>query len=587
MTAVTTPIPEELRTLTQWVVWRIEDVNGRPTKVPYNPYSGHKASTTDPNTWSSYGGCVKAVRSGKWSGLGFVFSDDDPYTGVDLDGCLIDGVLSSTADRIMKTLDSYTEISPSGTGLHIIVKGTPNGTRKRKGHVEMYCAARYFTMTGEGFYGARPTIESRHRELNAIYQEFVADKPPASQPASPNLTPTFDDQSLMEKIRQSNQGRKFEQLVAGNTSEYAGDDSSADIALCDLLAFWTTDAQQIDRIVRQSGLYRPKWDARRGESTYGSQTIQNALKYVTEHYAPFSSAAPDTARPIAVELELLRREIVQLRSELRSLKDDNLRLKDERSMMLQAIRNPNLNGEGATGVAVAFEVASAESRNADDDGFVTLPLSRIAEKAGVSATTASKHLKRLEACGVLRRRVKRIAADRVDQQTGEIRTGYTSELQIQLIKPAKETLKDLATLQTDAVPKWGGKRLTCPHHPNADLIVRRTIECAVCGEVLDEKETRKRPEIVEETVNLQDAISHNDEVDEWLDENEQDAISQVTEIPDGQNRTPNHGRYVKLQDDNSEDSIYPPVDSTLTIGHRFGNSQKYDEAAGAWKERTP
>ena len=93
------------------------------------------------------------------------FSDDDPYTGVDLNGCLIDGVLSSTADRIMKTLDSYMR-SPPAVLACISSSRYAQVTRKRKGHVEMYCAARYFTMTGEGFYGARPAIESQHRELN-------------------------------------------------------------------------------------------------------------------------------------------------------------------------------------------------------------------------------------------------------------------------------------------------------------------------------------------------------------------------------------------------------------------------------------
>jgi putative DNA primase/helicase len=138
-------IPEELRVRPQWVVWKA--VGDKPDKVPYSVRSGRKASSTDLVSWSTFQEALEAYKNGEYAGLGFVFSSADPYTGIDLDNCVGgDGEIALWALEIARYFDSYTELSATGTGLHIIVRGdVPN---RRKGDVEVYSSKRFFTMTG-------------------------------------------------------------------------------------------------------------------------------------------------------------------------------------------------------------------------------------------------------------------------------------------------------------------------------------------------------------------------------------------------------------------------------------------------------
>jgi len=138
-------IPEELTARPQWVVWRA--VGDKPDKVPYSVRSGRKASSTDLMTWGTFREALKAYESGEYAGVGFVFSSGDPYTGIDLDNCVDgNGQIALWALEIVRRFDSYTELSATGTGLHIIVRGeVPN---RRKGDVEVYSSKRFFTVTG-------------------------------------------------------------------------------------------------------------------------------------------------------------------------------------------------------------------------------------------------------------------------------------------------------------------------------------------------------------------------------------------------------------------------------------------------------
>jgi putative DNA primase/helicase len=125
------------------VVWKA--VGDKPDKVPYSARTGRRASSTDLLTWSTFQEALEAYENGDYAGLGFVFSSADPYTGIDLDDCVGgDGEIAGWALEIVRYFDSYTELSATGTGLHIIVRGNVPNRRKD----EVYSSKRFFTMTG-------------------------------------------------------------------------------------------------------------------------------------------------------------------------------------------------------------------------------------------------------------------------------------------------------------------------------------------------------------------------------------------------------------------------------------------------------
>jgi len=188
-------IPKELKALPQWVGWRRElDAKGKLTKVPYqakNP--GTKASTTDPKTWASFPKALAVCT--KFDGIGFVLTATDPFTGVDLDHCLDPktGVIEPWALAIVDQLHSYTERSPSSTGLRIFVRGTLPPGRRKKGPIEFYADERYLTITGDHLPGTPRTIEDRHTTLQLVH---AAHFPPPSSNGNGTRPPqpiTADD----------------------------------------------------------------------------------------------------------------------------------------------------------------------------------------------------------------------------------------------------------------------------------------------------------------------------------------------------------------------------------------------------------
>jgi putative DNA primase/helicase len=186
-------IPTELKARNQWVCWllkKVEQTNGKPpkkpfTKIPICPMTGTNASTTEPTTWADFDKACTFYQDfaddGGSHGLGFILRDD--LIGVDLDGCRDTGTgeIAEWATKIINLLGSYTEISPSGTGIRIFCKGEPQpkGSNRRKGEIEIYdCnSPRYLTVTGWHLDGTPTTIEPRQAELEKLYgQVFHQDE---------------------------------------------------------------------------------------------------------------------------------------------------------------------------------------------------------------------------------------------------------------------------------------------------------------------------------------------------------------------------------------------------------------------------
>ncbi len=169
-------IPEALKAMRQWVVWRGVARGGRLTKVPINPHTGRNASSTDPHTWGSYVEAQRAVGRLNATGLGFVFSADDLLAGIDLDGCRDPetGAIEAWARDIIGRLDSFTEVSPSGRGVHVIVRADKPEGRCRIDSIEMYDRGRFFCVTGEHLEGTPEHVEDRQAEIQALHNDRMA-----------------------------------------------------------------------------------------------------------------------------------------------------------------------------------------------------------------------------------------------------------------------------------------------------------------------------------------------------------------------------------------------------------------------------
>ena len=242
-------IPNEMREYAQWIVWRYEEVSGgKPTKVPYSVKTGRLASVTDPSTWATFDECRAGLHAGWYSGVGFVFTEADPYTGIDLDAT-VDPKSIERQRRIYSEFASYSELSPSGQGLHIIVKGKiPSG--RRRSSIEVYSSARFFTMTGN-VYNNVPIAE-RQELLTSLWQQMGG---PAETNSHHGDSPeTETDQQILDKASRAVNGDKFIALYEGRWQEYYPSQSEADFAFVDIIAFYTQNRAQIARLFRASAL---------------------------------------------------------------------------------------------------------------------------------------------------------------------------------------------------------------------------------------------------------------------------------------------------------------------------------------------
>jgi replicative DNA helicase len=264
----------------------------KPDKLPLNPHDGTNAKANDPATWGTYEEALRYAFEnglrGNVGGIGFEFANG--YAGIDLDDVfLAGGILKPFADEVVRLMDSYTEYSPSGKGLHILFKLnrplSEFGSRRRNDElgIEMYDCGRYFTVTGQVYGEAKPIAE-RTETARKIYDVYLAKSTHKIVKKGPLRSPErvvsegADDSELLERMLSSQHGVEIRALFGGDTSGYSGDESRADLALCSYLAFWTNnDTARIDALFRQSGLMRRKWDEKRGTQTYGQMTISKAL----------------------------------------------------------------------------------------------------------------------------------------------------------------------------------------------------------------------------------------------------------------------------------------------------------------------
>ena len=267
-------IPNELKRVPNWVCWTND-------KLPKNPHTGGNAQSNNKSTWGTFDEAVAAVEKYKFNGIGFMFAP--PYFGVDLDKCLDS---AEFIEEFVETLQSYTEISKSGNGIHIICRGELPAGSRRRGNVEMYSERRYFIMTGNRYNDNYTEVADCTETIKPLHAKYLGDNTPKIAPKVFEPIDLEDDE-IIDKARNCRTGAAFQLLFSGSWQGIYSSQSEADLALCNQLAFWTQrDAIKMDRIFRRSGLMRPKWDTKRGEYTYGEMTIEKAIASCADVYEP-------------------------------------------------------------------------------------------------------------------------------------------------------------------------------------------------------------------------------------------------------------------------------------------------------------
>ena len=290
--------PQELKDRKQWVCWRLEPDKdgGKDRKVPYNPVSGSKAQSNNSKTWTDYATAADALERYGYTGIGYMFTKDDGYVGVDVDHCYSPetGEFNDTAKAIIAKRPTYVEFSPSGDGVHLYFKGVkPAGSSKNsETGVEMYESGRYFTVTGKQLDGSLDTIAEDDGVLAWIHDTYLKKqkkKKSKKKKSSSGVPVEMTDEELLEKAKNSEDGEAFTALLEGNWQGAFQSQSEADMAFCRKLAFWSgKNKEQMDRIFRASGLFRQKWDEKHhaNGATYGEETLNKAIETTENVYSP-------------------------------------------------------------------------------------------------------------------------------------------------------------------------------------------------------------------------------------------------------------------------------------------------------------
>ena len=289
-------IPNELKQLNHWVCWkRVKDPKHpeKPRKVPINARTGMEAKSDDPFTWCDF--ATAAASAVEFAGIGFMFGGSG-YFGVDIDGIadeiadFTNGSDGSIVSEFTGALRSYTELSQSGTGIHIICKGSLPGEGNRHENVEMYDSGRYFAMTGD-IIGNFFQISDGSENIKPLYEKYIGAhrKSEKSSPSAISIRPRMSktEDELLHMAMNSRQGLAFSALYAGHWEGKYSSRSEADMALCSMLAFWCgKDTAMMDKLFRRSGLMREKWDRKQSGSTYGALTLQKAAATCDKVFSP-------------------------------------------------------------------------------------------------------------------------------------------------------------------------------------------------------------------------------------------------------------------------------------------------------------
>lgn len=513
---------------------------GHRKKRPVNPITGWDASPTDPATWGSHATALAMVTRQQADGVGYVLTADAPEMCIDLDHCIdAHGTVEPWAMEIVEALNSYTEVSPSGTGLHIWVRASVPGNRKRSGKIEMYDRDRYMTVTGRPLPGYNRPIRDAQAQVGALYARVFTQTEHAASTAP--VTLTLDDHEIVDRLQRERDG-KAARLLDGDTGS-SPSPSEARAALAWKCCFYSDDVDQVERIVRTSGLFKAADNDRERDRKARNDAAHAVATYAGPRYTPDHTrepyltllTAPETAdaQELAGDADLraqlaVAHAFILRQGETIGILRDRLRREEAR---VEVYKNTDLGSARNVGAVLGDVLQEMTPREPDGETPYRLPLDRLADRTNQSPETCSRQLKALATykgpdgepfVTVDTRKIPR----RVDTATGEI-LGPTKEMWVGTTCEPAELTRMLGTLAPDNAPQHGGAtdRGVCPDCPDAGVIRRErtstriTHECAHCKKLLDVEtitgpSTRTHLDCIGGEPILHDA----DQGDEWFPE---------------------------------------------------------------------
>src|SRR5450756_1736804 len=302
-------VPSCLKAMRIWLPFRTSPrPSGSLNKIPYDR-RGYPAKYTDPSTWMSYEEAVLQSQRPGYAGIGIVFSEELAILGIDFDHSIVDGVLDPVVEGWVAKLNTYTELSFSGEGLHSLAYGKLPWKANRSGKVEMYTDARFFVVTGRQMTGTPNEVMPAQDAIAAIHGQVFGNEPVETvDTTTPYYTEgrqgelsaesLFPDDTVMAALRRNAVARKYFDGSVVNINA-----SSADWDLARSLAFFCHgNLAQMHRLFMKSSLVREKTVSKRGAGDYLDLTLRKAgarQRQKHAHWMPrvrSASGAPEGRR---------------------------------------------------------------------------------------------------------------------------------------------------------------------------------------------------------------------------------------------------------------------------------------------------